>query len=362
MDIEPTDNKWSALTDYIEAHQCDWSMQPDPSGEQWGIHLADDPPHNRLLGPVFERGKTCGLIVSKGETVCRWGETSRADMTFSVTKTCLALVAGIAYDQGLIPNIDQPIAQCLPGIGFDDEHNCQISWRQMLQFTSEWQGKCFGIPDQIDHNRHIHLQPEASFGRKGELRQLQTPGTHWEYNDVRINQFSLALLHLFKRSMPDVLNEYIMEPLGASNTWSWHGYENSWATIDGQKLQSVPGGGQWGGGMVINAEDQALLAHLMINLGKLNDKPGSVQLVSHDWIKMMLQPCPIAPFYGFFTWLNHNNNISKKSPASSFFAMGIGGQLLLHDPENQLVGIYRWLDSEHMNAILDLTYEILESK
>ena len=146
MKHQHTDDNWLTLIKYIEDHQCDWSMEPDPTGEQWGIHLQDDPPHNRLLGPVFERGKTCGVIVSHGKTLCSWGDTSRADMTFSVTKTCLALVAGIAYDQGLLPPLDQPIAQRLPGIGFDNQHNRCITWRQMLQFTSEWQGSCFGIP------------------------------------------------------------------------------------------------------------------------------------------------------------------------------------------------------------------------
>lgn len=359
MNKQQPDGKWLALTNYIENHQCNWSMTPDPSGEQWGIHLQDDPPHNRLLGPVFDRGKTCGLIISHGKTVCRWGNTSRADMTFSVTKTCLALVAGIAYDQGLIPDLDQTIVQQLPGIGFDDEHNRHITWRHMLQFTSEWQGNCFGIPDQIDHNRSIALQPVANDQRKGQARTLNTPGTYWEYNDIRINQFSLALMHLFKRSLPDVLNEYIMQPLGASDTWHWWGYENSWVSIENKDLQSVPGGGHWGGGMVISADDQALLAQLLIHFGKFDKIGDSAQLVSREWVALMVQPCPVAPFYGFFTWLNHNHLISRKAPESSFFAMGIGGQLLLHDPENDLVGIYRWLDSDHMSNIVDMTYELL---
>jgi len=159
--------------------------------------------------------------------------------------------------------------------------------------------------------------------------------------------------------LPDVLNEFIMQPLGASDTWRWHGYENSWVNIDGQSMQSVPGGGHWGAGMVISADDQALLAQLLINAGRLDNHSTDVELVSQEWIRMMLQPCPIAPFYGFFTWLNHQNKISKKAPETSFFAMGIGGQVLLHDPENQLIGVYRWIDNDHLAAIVDMTYDLL---
>jgi len=359
MRAHEPDDKWSALRDYVEQHQCSWSLIPDPTGEQWGIHLQDDPPHNRLLGPVFERGKTCGVIVHNGSTVCLWGDTARADMTFSVTKTCLALVAGIAFDQGLLPNIDLPIAQRLPGIGFDDKHNEAVTWRHMLQFTSEWRGSCFGIPDQIDHFRSLAPKPDSTTGRKGDLRTLSNPGGYWEYNDIRINQFALALLHLFRRPLPDVLNEFIMQPLGTSDTWRWHGYENSWIELDGQSIQSVPGGGHWGGGMVISANDQSLLAQLLINYGRLDSDSKSAELISREWVEMMLTPCSIAPYYGFFTWLNHDHLISKKAPKNSFFALGIGGQVLLHDPENKLVGVYRWIDNDHLGAIVDMTYDLL---
>ena len=41
----------------------------------------------------------------------------------------------------------------------------------------------------------------------------------------------------------DLLRERIMNPIGASPTWRWHGYENSWVELDGRRLQSVSGGG-----------------------------------------------------------------------------------------------------------------------
>jgi len=70
-------------------------MQPDTSGREWGIHQLDDPPHNRLLGPVFPRGGPCGLVTKDGQMLVQWGDIDRADMTFSVTKTYLALAAGV---------------------------------------------------------------------------------------------------------------------------------------------------------------------------------------------------------------------------------------------------------------------------
>lgn len=347
-----TSADWSGAIAFIEKHCCQWSYQPTEG--EWGIHHLDDPPHNRLLGPVFARGGASGLVAKDGRILCQWGDIHRADMTFSVTKSYLALLAGIAVDQGLITDIEQTVSQSLldhgvSDIGFADPHNSAVSWRHMLQFTSEWSGECFGVPDRIDHYRVVSMQPDDHGRRKGDERQHATPGSYWEYNDVRINQFSLALMRIFNRPLPEVFAEHIMTPLQASDSWRWHGYENSWIeTDDAVRMQSVPGGGHWGGGVVISAHDQFLLARLMMNGGIHNDR----QLVSAEWLKQMCQPCDIAPWYGFFTWLNTNHVISRSVSEQSYFAMGIGGQLIWHDPDAKLVAVIRWMDFAYLEPIL----------
>lgn len=345
---------WETLTDFIETHACQWSLQPNEG--EWGIHRLDDPPHNRLLGPVFERGPAAGLIVQNGDRLCEWGDIHRPDMTFSVTKTYLALVAGVAVDQGILTNIDETVYQALydRGLstsGFEGRHNRAITWRQFLQFTSEWEGDCFGVPDQIDRYRTVSLQPVSGNHRKGDQRPIAAPGEFWEYNDIRINQFSLALMRLLDRPLPEVFDEYIMRPLGASNQWKWHGYENSWEENEkGRRMQSVPGGGHWGGGMVISAHDQYLVAQLMINGGLHRGR----QLISRQWLDQMCAACEIAPWYGFFTWLNTDYKISRFASEQSYFAMGIGGQLIWHDPTNNLVAVLRWIDMDYLEPVLQM--------
>ncbi|MFK7996563.1 MAG: serine hydrolase domain-containing protein [Granulosicoccus sp.] len=348
---------WQPLLDFAQRHACPWSFDPDSSGNEWGIHQLDDPPHNRLLGPVFSRGGPAGIILKEGEVLCQWGDIDRPDMTFSVTKTYLALTAGVAFDQGLLTDLDEPVYRRLPDIGFETEHNQTITWRHFLHFTSEWEGKCFGVPDQIDRYRLLGFQPDTHTQRKGDPRPLKTPGTYWEYNDIRINQFSYALLHLFKRPLPDVFGETVMLPLAASNTWQWHGYENSWCNIEGIDMQSVPGGGHWGGGMVISARDQTRVAQLLMNQGM----HAGQQVISTEWISLMLTPCPIAPFYGFFTWLNTDHVISKSASPKSYFALGIGGQLIWHDPDQNLSAVLRWINSERTEDYIQLINGLLRN-
>ena len=47
--------------------------------------------------------------------------------------------------------------------------------------------------------------------RRGELRPLREPGSYWEYNDVRINQLSLALLDQSSRTL-QALTSQAMPP------------------------------------------------------------------------------------------------------------------------------------------------------
>ncbi len=83
---------------------------------------------------------------------------------------------------------------------------------------------------------------------------------------------AIALLEVFREPLPQVLAREIMDPIGASDTWRWHGYENSWVTIDGERMQSVSGGGHFGGGMFVNTRDHARFGLLMLNRGVWDGK------------------------------------------------------------------------------------------
>ncbi|MEK7438978.1 MAG: serine hydrolase [Pseudomonadota bacterium] len=335
--------KLQEAIDYASAHEVAWSRD---NSEPWGVHAADPPPWNRLMGPVAPRGPVSGAILQGGKLLASWGEPMRADLTFSVAKTYLALLAGVAFDRGLLPDVDQPVCARLPGIGFDSVHNRQVTWAHLLQQTSEWEGECFGVPDQVDRYRTAQLQRMEPRGRKGDARPLEAPGTYWEYNDVRINQLSLALLHLFGRALPQVFDTEIMRPLDASSDWRWAGYDNSWIDLNGSRVQSVPGGSHWGGGVSINSLDQARIGQLLLDEGR----HGARQLISSEWITKMRTPCAIAPFYGYLIWLNRERSAFPSASASSYFAIGAGGSITWVDPQRQMVVVVRWINADHADA------------
>lgn len=280
------------------------------------------------VGPLpDERGDPSGLVLYRGELVAEWGDLDSSELCFSVSKSVLSLVAGVAYDRGLIESVDDPVGESVDDGGFDDPHNARITWRHLLQNTSEWHGTLFGKSDR--HDRRADLN-----------RELREPGTYWEYNDVRVNRLSLSLLRLFGRELPAVLEEAIMDPIGASDEWSWYGYETSVVEEGGEGLTSVSGGGHWGGGVHATGYDLARLGLLALARGEWDGE----RVLSRDWLRQSLAPCPVNHEYGFMWWLNTEQDLWPRLPAESFAAMGYGANVVWVDPTRELVAVLRWFD------------------
>jgi CubicO group peptidase (beta-lactamase class C family) len=246
-----------AAVDFAKASESSWPRSLYyPDGRYVGlVEWNESGPWSDIVGPVRERGGPAGLVLKGGRIVAEWGDTNRTDMTFSIAKSYLAVLAGLAFDDGLIPDVDEPVSKTVADPVFEGPRNSAVTWRHLLQQSSEWQGEIFGKSDQVDHNRQIG--PGADNSRKGQRRELKAPGSYYEYNDVRVNVLGYALLQRFRRPLPEVLRERIMDPIGASQSWEWQGYSTSWTEIDGERIQSVPGGGHWGGGLFIGARDHA---------------------------------------------------------------------------------------------------------
>jgi len=330
----------------VVACETAWSRDTSPP---WGIHTEDPPPYNRLYGPVYPRGGVAALVLQDGRELGSVGDIGRADLTFSVAKTYLALIAGVAHDAGFLPDPDEAVVRRCPGIGFDEGPNRSITWRHLLQQTSEWEGVCMGIPDQVDRWRWLAYQPGKAQGRKGTYRPLQPPGSYFEYNDVRINQLALALLHLIGQPLPAFFRERVLEPCGCSDPFRWDGYTQGVCLVDGVPMLSVPGGSHWGGGVSISARDQARIAQMMLAEGQ---GPQGGQVISRQWLAAMRKPCAVAPFYGLLLWLNTAPGIFPSASEHAVFALGAGSSLVCIDQSLGLVVVLRWIEAAHTDHCL----------
>ena len=312
-------------------------------------------PYHSILGPTKKRGETNGLIIKDGYIIASWGDTKRVDMTFSVTKSYLSAVTGIAYDNKLINSEEDYVSKYLWDKTFDGNKNSRITWEHLLNQSSDWKGSLWGINDWED-------RPDTSKEIDDWRSEPQKePGTFYKYNDVRVNVLAYSLLHVFREALPKVLKKYIMDPIGASNSWRWYGYENSWINLDGVMTQSVSGGGHNGGGIFINSEDHARFGLLYLNKGVWDGK----RVISEEWIKKSITPSKTNPEYGYMWWINsklgedYQTTDWKNVPTNIFYGSGFGGNKVIIIPDENMVVVGRWFGSQTESTFIKM---ILESK
>lgn len=308
-------------------------------------------PNYRIAGPMRERGKPAGIILKNGYIIAQWGDVKRVDMTFSVSKSFLSTVAGLAADDHLIKNIDDHVNEYLWDDKFNGEHNSKITWRHLLTQSSDWSGCLFDVCDWADR------PPKQGGIDDWKNRKLLEPGSTFEYNDVRVNLLAYSLLEVIRKPLPVVLRERIMDPIGASTTWRWYGYDNSFVDIDGQMIESVSGGGHFGGGIFINTLDQARFGLLFLRKGKWKNK----QLISEQWVNSVGQPSAANKSYGLMWWTNQENQLGDISK-NIYYANGFGGNFIVVDNEHDLVIVARWLEPNKIGELVQLVIKASENK
>jgi CubicO group peptidase (beta-lactamase class C family) len=356
-----------AAVDYHATHESAWRRdfltesgrfigvadEPEvaPPGPAWTGYVPG------AIGPIRARGGPNGIVLRGGVIAAEWGDTTRPDMSFSIAKSYLAVLAGLAVARGLIRSIDDRVRDYALDDGLASAQNRNITWRHLLEQTSEWQGTLWGKPDAIDHNRDVG-KSDLGASDKGTARPLRPPGTVWEYNDVRVNRLSLSLLQVFREPLADVLRREVMDPIGASSGWAWQPYANSWVELDGARLPSVPGGSHWGGGLWMATRDHARFGLLMLRGGRW----GGRQVVPAEWIAELRRPSPVNPQYGFLWWLNAGRQQFPGAPESSFAARGAGSNVVWMDPEHDLVVVVRWIDKASVAGFVERVVASVERR
>jgi CubicO group peptidase (beta-lactamase class C family) len=258
-------------------------------------------------------------------------EGSRSLIT-CFTQSFLSLLCGIAVGVGLIDDVHNSVYADTRLEFLASRHNQQITWHHLLQQTSEWDGELFG------------KRPAGHRGdRIGEA--VRTPGTDWEYNDVRVNLLARCLLEVFREPLPDVLHEFVMHKLGASSSWSWHGYRTSSVTIGNRLVESVSGGAHWGGGIWMSSNDLALVGQVYLEGGRWNDE----SIVPDGWISRTTAACNLNPMYGYLWWLQHDQSGKRVSLA----AQGGGSHHCFVIPDHELVVVARWIGNDAWPQFLD---------
>jgi CubicO group peptidase (beta-lactamase class C family) len=302
------------------------------SGPVWHLPHTDHPLDFRYSfeGKTYtpeqfiERTYTNALLIMKdGRIVYETYRNNTNEETrfiaFSMTKSIISVLVGVAVQEQRIKSLDDPIDRYLPELGTGGYRGVTI--RQILQMRSgvDYEERYdFGNPG-IAASNHEHSLVEnvtrfADVART--VKRKDPPGTVWRYKTLDTAVLGWLLERVSSGStLAAYTAQRLWEPLGAE--------ENAYYIMDGP-----PGIGREFSGAGINAtlRDFARFGQMVLNGGEANGH----RIVSSQWLAEATRPTGgPGPGYGYQWWMGER--------PGSFQAIGLQGQFIYIDPATRTV-------------------------
>lgn len=265
-------------------------------------------------------GMTGILIASGGRPVWTWHRdgTDRMRAVYSITKSVLSLLVGIAREEGLLGDPDDPIGRYLSLPKDADPRFHEIRIRHLLTMTSGLDWPDFDKPYWAmkrsgDGVRYVLSRPVA-----------HAPGTVFAYNSGNSHLLAAMIAEAAGCSLLEYARERLFEPLGIKRV-RWNA------------LHGVHEGGT---GLHMHAEDLLKIGMLTLQEGLWEGR----RIVPAEWIRESLRPASkglalyrpqIFGRYGYHWWLAEGDG---ERPGYAF-ALGYSGQYLAVVPSLGLTAV-----------------------
>lgn len=251
--------------------------------------------------------------------------------TYSVTKSVMSMLVGIAIGEGLISSVDQPLSELLPAyVPIMKPDVAAVTLRQLLTMTG-------GISGEDEEDRSAYTADADWTAVTLGTPLVQPAGSGFLYSNQGADLISPILVHATGRSVLDYAREKLFNPLGISTEPAAEPYVPE---TDVRAYDSMPGFG-WatdpqglnlgGGGLKITTPDMITLGRLYLQQGLWEGR----QLVPVEWVRestsKMFATDEWVRGYGYFWWL------PRQDDHPGFAALGYAGQLIEVIPDLNLV-------------------------
>lgn len=267
------------------------------------------------LDRFMEESRIAGLLVLREGAVVleRHGlgtDPSTRWVSFSVAKSVVSLLVGVALADGTLESLDVSVAQYLPelrGTAYEP-----VTFRHALQMASgvQWTDGYNAVDS--DFNRSLTRPTQELLQDLGSRDRLAEPGTRFNYNSGETHLLGAALGAAIGTDLATYLSDRIWRPFGMEADAHW--------------LLVEPEGAEHGGCCFsATLRDYGRLGLLALREGVL---PDGTRLLPEGWMADATTPSPANPGYGALWWLREGG---------TFAALGIFGQVVWIDPEADLV-------------------------
>lgn len=275
------------------------------------------------LTSFLTANKSVAFIIIKDDSIRYeqywegYGDSSLSN-SFSMAKSIVGLLIGVAIDEGKIKSIDQPVGDYIPE--FKEGDKSKITIRHLLMMSSglDWNEGYASLTSQVT---------EAYYGSDlyklvANLKVASPPGKEWSYKSCDPELLAIILTKATGVPLAEYASEKIWKQVGATHTAQWSldhkdGLEKAYCCF------------------YSNARDFARFGKLALNDGKWNDK----QIVDSTYVSLITHPNGLidpetnqpVKVYGYQWWtdnfLNHR----------VFYMRGILGQYVIVVPDMKLI-------------------------
>jgi CubicO group peptidase (beta-lactamase class C family) len=273
-----------------------------------------------LLTEIEKFNPAAFLVIKQDEIVYEkyWDDYNENSLTnsFSVAKTFIALLIGVAFDEGKINSVDDPVSDYLPQY----KNNPELTIKHLLTMSS-------GINFDESYKSPFGHMAKAYYG--SDLKGLnenysvtEIPGKNWKYLGGNTIILSFILEKVTGTTIAEYMSQKVWQPIGAKNTALW-----SLDKKDGREKAYCC--------FYSNARDFARIGKLYLNGGKWNNQTIVTQKYIDDATcsAYYLKDKNGAPvdFYGYQMWTSYYKDMDI------FYARGIQGQFIIVIPEKEIV-------------------------
>ncbi len=303
-----------------------------------------------------EQSDSTSLIVShKGviqlEKYWKGEGADQVVYSFSMHKSIVALVIGIAIDEGLIRSIDDPLARYLPE--WQGDPRGRITLRHALQMNSGLEPMSFPANP---FSRHVKRQIGTDLAATALSFRLQDePGSVFSYNGVNPTLLVMVIERATGRRYAGYLSEKLWRPAGNGDAAVW--------------LDQAGGLARGATSLYAKPMDWLRIGQLLLDNGRLD----GAQIIPESWLRELTTPSPTNPRYGLLTWIGTDYVEARTLEAFEGFAAsaeqpfdagdiiyfdGLGGQRVYVIPSAQLVIVrtgvlaWEWNDTRLPNLVL----------
>lgn len=282
--------------------------------------------NNETVGEYFSRVRGNGsLLIMRNDTILLekyYGNFSQQHLSniFSISKAITSLLCGIAIDEGYINNVNDPVTKYIPELitanpmfaNLKLEH--LLDMRTGLDFQEKYSWNPFSQMAQLYYGNDVIKVIEKT-------KFKENPGTSHYYNSLATAILGVVIERATGIPFAEYLEEKIWKPLGMEH--------NAYVALDSRKKHNAKAYG----GIVTSTRNLARIGRLYLNKGKFN----GTRIVSEQWINRSTNAIleNEAYSYGWNNIIGQNNGELYVTPR--FFALGLFGQVLFCDPDQNLI-------------------------